>query len=111
MSYEPDKIDKEYLAEMARILGRSEGHEKIAAMAGKPAAAALATAAKTAKKNAGVAEEAAEGAHAKLSKIASMPVRQILENEDFKRGFSDEIEKRRSVWEPAVVAWMNGEEE
>lgn len=110
MAYEPDKIDKEYLAEMARILGRSEGHEKIAAMATKPAAA-LTAAAKTAKKNAGVAEEAAEGAHAKLSKIASMPVRQILENEDFKRGFSDEIEARRSVWEPAVVAWMNGEEE
>lgn len=92
--YEPDKIDKEYLAEMARILGHSEGHEKLAAV----------------KKPLPPAKPETRGVDAKLSKIASMPLREIVTDANYQRGFNDEIEARRSVWEPAVVAWLRGEE-
>lgn len=90
-----DKIDTDYLREMARILG-TDSHVKTAAA--KP----FGTKAEDKKEK----KPAFKGFH---SKMASMSVRELLENPDFRRGVFDEIEARRNVWEPLVIARASAE--
>jgi hypothetical protein len=93
-----DKIDTDYLREMARILG-TDSHVKTAAA--KP----FGTKAEEKK------EKKAEKMAAKsgIRKMASMNIRELLENPDFRRGVFDEIEARRNVWEPLVIARSQAE--
>lgn len=98
MKPEIEQIDTEYMREVARILGHSAELSKTAkALANTPMAGLLPTKVKP-------GEVAKKG----MSKLGSMPMKEVLTNEHFCRGFYDEIEARRAEWEPLVVAALQG---
>lgn len=39
-----------------------------------------------------------------IKKASDMSLRELIDNEDFKRGLADEMEAQRSVWEPMVTS-------
>lgn len=86
--------DREYLQEMARILGMDM--PKTAGLQGTPGE-------KKRRKAAALMPPKA------MSKIAGMSMREIMEDENFRRGVFDEIASRRSSWEPALMGVFTGE--
>lgn len=100
MNGEMSKVDRDYLVEMARILGTDVITKEAAAKnpEGIPGADKKLMAMKLPKKVKG----------GKLSKIASMSLREIMEDENFRRGVFEEIETSRPVWEPLIRSMMQG---
>lgn len=89
-----DKIDREYMLDLARILG-TDSQVKLAAA--KTAPAGTPAEKRAAKKVASLEKTASP-----LEKLASMNLREVLEDENFRRGVFDEIESKRSTWEPML---------
>lgn len=98
MNGEMDKLDRDYLVEMARILGTDVITKE--ATAKTPDGAPGADKGKAMRKLPPMKKE--------HSKIASMSMREIMDSEPFRRGVFEEIEAARPLWEPLIKSLMQG---